>query len=135
MRTDGEHENRWRRQSNKELHNLYSTKSIIWVIKSVRIRQTVYVAVWEQGRCVQWFGGKPKGKRSLGRARNGWENNINCILRNRMEGCGLDSPGSGKGLVVASCKHSIKYSDSIMCMKFSYWLRNNSLLKDSALQN
>jgi hypothetical protein len=29
------------------------------------------------------------------------EDNINCILRNRMEGCRLDSPGSGQGLVVA----------------------------------
>ena len=31
----------------------------------MRIRQTGYVAIWGQKRCVQWFGGKPKGKRSL----------------------------------------------------------------------
>jgi hypothetical protein len=75
------------------------------VIISIIRRQTGYVASVGE-RCVLWFGGKPKGERSLGRPRNRWEDNINCILRNRMEGFRLDSPGSGQGLVVASHKHS-----------------------------
>jgi hypothetical protein len=41
---DEEHTNRWRRLSNKELHNLYSTESIIWMILSMIIRQTGYMA-------------------------------------------------------------------------------------------
>jgi hypothetical protein len=39
--------------------------------------------------------GKPEGKRSLGRQRRGWVNDIEMNLRNEMGWYGLDSSGSG----------------------------------------
>jgi hypothetical protein len=37
-------------------------------------------------RCIQSFGGKPEGKRPLGRHRHRWEDNIKMNLQK--EGCG-----------------------------------------------
>jgi hypothetical protein len=44
--------------------------------------------------------GKPEGKRPLGRPRRRWENWIRMDLKEiGLEGCGLDSTGSGQGPV------------------------------------
>jgi hypothetical protein len=46
--------------------------------------------------------GKPEGKRSLGRPRHMWEDDIKMDLkRDRMRWYGLDSSGSGYGPVMA----------------------------------
>ena len=39
-----------------------------------------------EGRCIQGFGGKPEGKRPLGRFSRRWENNITMELQE--VGCG-----------------------------------------------
>jgi hypothetical protein len=39
--------------------------------------------------------GKPEGKRSLGRSRHKWDDNIKMTLRDRIKWYGLDRSGSG----------------------------------------
>jgi hypothetical protein len=49
--------------------------------------------------------GKPEGKRPLGRPRCRWEDGIRMDLREiGCGGCGLDSTGSGQGLVAGCCE-------------------------------
>jgi hypothetical protein len=49
--------------------------------------------------------GKPEGNRPLGRPRRRWEDGIRMDLREiGLEGCGLDSTGSGQGLVAGCCE-------------------------------
>jgi hypothetical protein len=63
----------WRKQHNEKLHNLYSSQSIIRVIKSRRMRWAGHVA--RMGRR-EILVGKPDRKRPLGRPRCRWVNNI-----------------------------------------------------------
>jgi hypothetical protein len=44
--------------------------------------------------------GKSERKTPLVRPRHRWEGNIKMHLENRVEGCGLNSVGSGQGLLV-----------------------------------
>jgi hypothetical protein len=67
----------WRKLHNEELHNLYSSLSIIRIIKSRRMRWAGHVARMGKKRNV--YGllvGKPEGKRPLGRPRRRWIYNI-----------------------------------------------------------
>jgi len=58
------------------------------VIKSRRMRWAGHVARMGEGqRCVQSFGGEREGRRSLGRPRRRWENNITMDLREVGYGC------------------------------------------------
>jgi hypothetical protein len=58
----------WRKLHNEELHNLYSSPSIIRFIKSRRIRWAGHVARRGEKRNVYMlFVRKPEGKRPLGR--------------------------------------------------------------------
>jgi hypothetical protein len=50
----------WRKLLNKEIHDLYSSPSIIRMIKSRRIRRTVHVARMRERICV--IGRKARGK-------------------------------------------------------------------------
>jgi hypothetical protein len=56
----------------------------------------------------------------LGRPRSRWEDDTRIDLRgkNRVERCGLDASGSGKGPVADSHEHSNEPSDSIKGGKF-----------------
>jgi hypothetical protein len=56
------------------------------------------------------------------------------LKRNRTGGCGLDSSGSGQGVVAGSCAHDHETYGSIK-WKFLDKLRNYELLKDSNLQS
>jgi hypothetical protein len=72
----------WRKLHNEELHNLYSSPSIIRMIKSMRMGWTGHVARIREKRDVyRIFMGKPEGKRPLGRPRRRWVNNIEKGLR------------------------------------------------------
>jgi hypothetical protein len=62
----------WRKLHNEELHNLYSSPSIIRMIKSRRMKWACRILV-----------GKPEGRRPLGRSRRRWEDNIKMDLRER----------------------------------------------------
>ena len=58
---------------NEELHSLYHSPYIVRVIKSM----SGYVARMEVGRsALKILTGTPAGKRSFGRPRYGWEDNI-----------------------------------------------------------
>jgi hypothetical protein len=67
---------------NGELRNLYSSPSIIRIIKSKRMRWRGHVArMGEKRNAYRILVGKPEGKRPLGRPRCRWEYNIMMILR------------------------------------------------------
>jgi hypothetical protein len=60
----------WRKLSNEELHNLYSSPSIIRMIKSRRMRWAGHVGrMWEKRNAYRILMGKPEEKRPLGRPR------------------------------------------------------------------
>jgi hypothetical protein len=63
----------WRKLHNKELHNLYSSPSIIRIIRSRRMRWAGYVARMGVERNVyRSLVGKPERKKPLGRPRRRW---------------------------------------------------------------
>jgi hypothetical protein len=65
-----------------ELHNLYSSPSIIRMIKSRRMRWAGHVArMGEKRNAFRVLVGKPEGKRPLGRPRRRWVDNIKMDLR------------------------------------------------------
>jgi hypothetical protein len=71
----------WRKLHSDELHNLYSSPSIIRIIKSRRMRWVGHVARMGVKRNVYRFlVGKPEGKRPLGRPRQRWIDNIKMDL-------------------------------------------------------
>jgi hypothetical protein len=60
----------WRKLHNKELHYLYSSPSIIRILKSWRIRWAGHVErMREERNAYRILVGKPEGKRPLGRPR------------------------------------------------------------------
>jgi hypothetical protein len=72
----------WQKLHNEELHNLYSSSSIIKMIKSRRMRWAVHVArMGEKRNAYSILVGKPEGKRPLGRPRSRWVDNIKMDLR------------------------------------------------------
>ena len=65
------------------------TSDILRVIKSRRMGWAGHVARMEEGRVVhKVLGGKPEGKRPLGRPRRRWEDNIKMDLNEVGRGCG-----------------------------------------------
>jgi hypothetical protein len=77
----------WRKLHNEGLHDLYSSPTTVWVIKSRKIRSAGHVARRGEGRGVYGvFVGKLEGKGPLGRPRCRRENNIKMDLQE--VGCG-----------------------------------------------
>jgi hypothetical protein len=71
----------WRKVHNEELHNLYSSPSIIRIIKSRGMRWAGHVArMGEKRNVYRLLVGKPEGKRPLGRRRRRWMHNIKMDL-------------------------------------------------------
>jgi hypothetical protein len=67
----------WRKLHNEDLTDVYSLSNIIHVIKSRRMRWAGHVAYMEERRdACKVLVGKPDGRRSLGRPRHRWEDNI-----------------------------------------------------------
>jgi hypothetical protein len=60
----------WRKLHNEELHNFCSSRHIIRMIKSMRMRWPEHGAKRNVYRVLV---GKPEGKRSLGRPKRRWE--------------------------------------------------------------
>jgi hypothetical protein len=72
----------WRKLDNEELHNLYSSPSIIRMIKSRRMRWAGHVArMAEKRNGYRILVGRSEGKRLLGRQRRWWMDNIKIDLR------------------------------------------------------
>jgi hypothetical protein len=77
---------KWRKLHYEELNDLYSSPTIVRMIKS-RIRWAGHAARIGDGRGVyRVLVGKPEGKRPLGRPRCRWEDNINMDIQE--VGCG-----------------------------------------------
>jgi hypothetical protein len=75
----------WRKLHNYELHNFYSSPSIIRMIKSRRMRWTGHVVgIGEKRNAYTLPVGKPEGKRPLRRKRRRWVYNIKMDLGNTM---------------------------------------------------
>jgi hypothetical protein len=67
----------WRKLHNEELHDLYSSPSIIGIIKERRMRWAGHVAqMGEKRNAYRLLMGKPEGRKSLGRPRRRWLDNI-----------------------------------------------------------
>jgi hypothetical protein len=72
----------WRKLQNEDLHNLYSSPSIIRVIKSRRMRRAGHVArMGEKRNAYTILVRKPERKRPLGIPRRRWVNNVKMNLR------------------------------------------------------
>jgi hypothetical protein len=72
----------WRKLHNEELHGLYSSPSIVRVIKARRMRGAGHVACMGEVRgAYNILVRRPEGRRPLGRPRRRWEDNIKMDLR------------------------------------------------------
>jgi hypothetical protein len=72
----------WIKLQNEELHGLYSSHSIVRVIKARRMRWAGHVARMGEVRgAYNMLVGRPEGRRPLGRPRCRWEDNIKLDLR------------------------------------------------------
>jgi hypothetical protein len=72
---------KWRKLYNEELRDLYSSPSIIRIIKSRRMRWVGHVArMGEKRNAYKLLVGKPEGKRPLGRPRRRCVDNIRMYL-------------------------------------------------------
>jgi hypothetical protein len=71
----------WRKLHNEELRDLYSSPSIIRIIRSRRMRCAGNVArMGEKRNAYRLLVGKPEGKRPIGRPRRRWVDNITMDL-------------------------------------------------------
>jgi hypothetical protein len=71
----------WRKLHNEELHDLYSSPSIIKIMKSRRIRWAVHVArMGEKRNAYRLLVGKPEGRWPLGKSRRRLMDNIRMDL-------------------------------------------------------
>jgi hypothetical protein len=78
---------KWRKLHNEELKDLYCSSNFVRVIKSRRMRWVGHVACMGERRGVyRVLKGKPEGKRSLGKPKRRWEDNIKVDLQE--VGCG-----------------------------------------------
>jgi hypothetical protein len=67
----------WRKLHNEELRDLYSSPSIIRIVKSRKMRFVGHGArMGEKRNSYRLLTGKPDGKRPLGRPRRRWLDNI-----------------------------------------------------------
>jgi hypothetical protein len=72
----------WRKLHNEELHGLYSSPIIVRVIKARMMRWAGHMARMGEVRgAYNILGGRPEGRRPLGRPRRRWEDNIKMDLR------------------------------------------------------
>jgi hypothetical protein len=71
----------WRKLHNEELRDLYSSPSIIGIIKSMRMRWAGHVArMGEKRNAYRLLVGKPEGKSPLGRPKRRWVDSIKMDL-------------------------------------------------------
>jgi hypothetical protein len=121
----------WRKLHNEDLHSLYSSPSIIRMIKSRRMRWAGHIArMVEKRNAYRILVGKPEGKRPLGRPRRKWVNNIKLDLgeigRDGMEWIDLvQDRDKWRALVNTVMNLRVPYN----AQNFVEWLHNWQLLK------
>jgi hypothetical protein len=72
----------WRKLHNEELLGLYSSPSVVRVIKARRMRWAGHVERMGEVRSAYNISvGRPEGRKPLGRPRRRWEGNIKMDLR------------------------------------------------------
>ena len=72
----------WRRLYNEELHSLYRSPNIVWMIISRRLGWECHLAKMEEvKRALKILTDTPAEKRPLGRPRRRWEDNIRMDLK------------------------------------------------------
>jgi hypothetical protein len=72
----------WRKLHNEELHNLYSSPSIIRMIKSRKMRWAGHITrMGAKRNAYRILVRMPEGRRPLGRLRHRWVDNIKMDLR------------------------------------------------------
>jgi hypothetical protein len=107
----------WRKLHNEELNDRYSLRNIVQVVKSRRMRWAGHVVRMGEERGVhRVLVGKPEGKRSLGRPRHRWEDNIKIGLQ-EVGGGGGDWMELGQ--VVGTCEYSKEPLGSIKMRRIS----------------
>ena len=80
----------WRKLRNEELNDAYLSPSIVWVIKSRRMRWSGHIArAMERRGVYSVLVGKPEEKRPLGSPRRRWDDNIKMHLQ-EVECGGMD---------------------------------------------
>ena len=80
----------WRKLHNEKLNDLYTSLNIVRVIKSRRMRWAGHVArMGERRSAYRVLVGRSEGKRSLGRHRRIWEDNIKMDFQ-EVGGRGMD---------------------------------------------
>ena len=86
---------KWRKLYNEELNDLYSSPRFVQVIKLRRMRWVEHVVrVGERRGVYRVSVGKPEGRRTLGRPRPRWEDNIkDGSSRSGMWRCGVGQAG------------------------------------------
>jgi hypothetical protein len=105
---------------------LYSSPSIIRIIKSRRMRWEGHIArMGEKRNAYRLWVGKPEGKRPLGRPRHRWVYNIKIDILEIGLSCvdwiGLAQDRDKWG---SSCEYGNEPSGSIKCWETIEWLRN-----------
>jgi hypothetical protein len=70
----------WRKLRNEQLHDLYSSPSIIRIMKSRKMGWSGHVARMEKRNAYRLLVGKPEGRRPLRGPRRRWVDNIRMDL-------------------------------------------------------
>jgi hypothetical protein len=115
LRPKREEDGSWRKLRNDELHGLYSSPNIVRVIKPRRMRWAGHVARMGEGRGVyRVLVGRPEGKRSLGRPRRRWEDNIKMDLWEiEIDGANWIQLARDRGPVARFCEQGDEPSVSV----------------------
>jgi hypothetical protein len=115
----------WRKLHNVELRDLYSSPSIIRIIKSRRMRWVGHVAqMGEKRNAYRLLVGKPEGKTPFGGPRRKWVDNIKMDLLEIGWG-GVDWIGLAQDRDKwSSCECGYEPSGSIKCWETIKWLHN-----------
>jgi hypothetical protein len=72
----------WRKLHNEELNDLCSSPNIVRVMKSISMKWAGHVARMGEERVVyRVLVGKLEGKRSMGKPRHRWEDNIRMVFQ------------------------------------------------------
>jgi hypothetical protein len=124
----------WRKLHNEELRDLYSSPSIIRIIKSRRMRWAGHVArMGDKRNAYRLLVGTPERKRRLGRPRRWW---VDSTIRTDLREVGwgdvdwIGLPQDGKKRKESSCEFGNKPSGSnLLCDLTTGGLSNSAQLQ------